>query len=149
MEVNKMIDETDDASAKENDPCLPSSNSFRKSLESLNKKRENEQQNSSVLDVEKNKSIENTNSYTLKPEKKKSGLKVTIIPPSSKFEEWLTQKTGLSRPGLLVAGVLILLLLILILTVVIMTCLWPDIPHSMMFPLCRAPACLLAASEVS
>ncbi|CAH1396581.1 unnamed protein product [Nezara viridula] len=148
MDVNKMIDETDDSAAKENDPCLPSSNSFRKSMESLSKKREIEQQNSSVLDVEKNKNIENTNSYTLKQEKKKSGLKVTIVPPSSKFEEWLTQKTGLSRPGLLVAGVLILLLLILILTVVIMTCLWPDIPHSMMFPLCRAPACLLAASEV-
>ena len=149
MDFNKtnMTDETD-AAPKESDPCLPSSNSFRKSMESLNKNRETDQQNSSVLETEKNKNTDSTNSYNLKQEKKKSALKVTIIPPTSKFEKWLTQKTGLSRLGLLISGIVLVLLFILLLTVTIMACLWPNIPHSMMFSLCRTPACLLSSSEV-
>lgn len=138
--------QTDD-DAREFDPCLPSDHTLRSSLGSLNKNNPNEQ-NSSVLDTEKNKNNDNVNNYNVNSEKKKRVLKVKFNPPASKFEKWCSEKTGLSRVGLLIVGILLLLLFILFLTVLIMSCLWPNIPHSMMFPMCRTPACLLASSEV-
>lgn len=143
--LSSQMSQTDEADhARECDPCLPPANTLRKSMESLNKSRDNEQ-NSSVLESEKNKNNENVNSYTLKTDKKKT---VKFNPPPSKFEKWCTEKTGLSRVGLLVVGGLLILLFILFLTVVIMSIMWPNIPHSMMFPICRTPPCLLASSEV-
>lgn len=142
--TNRMSTSNQTDDVQENEPCLPES--LKRSIENL-KARENEL-HSSVLDSEKNKNNDNTNSYTLKSGKKKGLKSVKFNPPPSKFEKWCSEKTGLSRVGLLIVGILLLLLIGLLLTVLIMACLWPNIPHSMMFPMCRTPSCLLASSEI-
>lgn len=172
-----QTDDIDDGyNAKEDDPCLPvptvSKNNTltrRKSLETLNLTRDDqdEKNKTAILETKKNKNVNNTNNYKLQqtittptivttpppPANTSTGAKkfrtVTFNPPTSKFEQWCTEKTGLSRIGLLTLAVLLLILFILFITVLVMSTLWPVAPHSALFPICRTPACLLASSEVS
>ncbi|KAK9501218.1 hypothetical protein O3M35_011973 [Rhynocoris fuscipes] len=175
MKKTQTASQTEDfddvINAKENDPCLPqstsnaaicsSNNARRKSIESLNKSRELEDQASiaaaALIELEKCKNAEERNAQAAaaaaaaaanNSNSKKKLRTVTFNPPTSRFEQWCSEKTGLSRIGLLIFALLLILLFILFIIVVVMSTLWPEIPHSSLFPICRTPACLLASSEV-
>uniref|UniRef100_A0A146L141 Endothelin-converting enzyme 1 n=1 Tax=Lygus hesperus TaxID=30085 RepID=A0A146L141_LYGHE len=142
-------DETDDAT-NEDEPCIrPQNNTKRKSMESLNKTRDDPA--SEPLDVEKNaaNAENNSNFNTIKANSssKPRFKTVKFNPPTSKFEEWASHKTGLSRLGLMLLAFLLFALFALTLAILIMSLIWPSIPHALMFDVCRSPACLIASSE--
>ncbi|CAB0018280.1 unnamed protein product, partial [Nesidiocoris tenuis] len=142
-------DEADEAT-NEDDPCIPpSNNAKRKSMESLSKTRDDSvdvEKNAINADNSKHNAVKTVtaNSNDKKPTRFKS---VKFNPPTSKFEQWASSKTGLSRLGLLLLAFLLFALFALTLAILIMSLIWPSIPHALMFDVCRSPACLIASSE--
>lgn len=151
------MESTRESTAKEGEavePCLPknNTNNSRKSMEDLNRTRDQEEDanNTSVLLSEKKRNDTNNYQVTFKRSDSKTRFAgLTLTASETEFEKWCKEKTGYTRFGLIVQAVLLFLLLVFMITVVIMACLWPSIPHSFNYPLCRTSACLLASSQVS